>query len=252
MLQVLRDGSPGTAMKSFANTLSEAEMVLVVDFIRHEFLEQKATNTRYHTAENGWPNHERYAEAFPFARGEIAIDTPQPQLTPAQRRGLGLYYSSCVSCHDRSAVLDAGPDWDARAVSFPRRHYDHRAPEEAGIDALSSATPYARHDIAPQLEGLTEQEREGERLFQDNCAFCHGADGSGRNWIGRFLQPHPRDLTDPQFMAGMTAQRLAQVIDKGLPGTGMPAWGGVLEERQVAALVAYIGRAFHPLRESVQ
>jgi cytochrome c oxidase cbb3-type subunit 3 len=29
------------------------------------------------------------------------------------------------------------------------------------------------------VAGLEARERRGEKLFQANCAFCHGADGTG-------------------------------------------------------------------------
>jgi cytochrome c oxidase cbb3-type subunit III len=106
------------------------------------------------------------------------------------------------------------------------------------------------HDKVPQLTGLSVLERQGETVFQKNCAFCHGADGTGRNWIGSFLEPHPRDLTAPAFMSGMTKERLAGVIREGLPNTSMPAWKSVLTEAQIKALIAYISRAFHPLAAS--
>jgi cytochrome c oxidase cbb3-type subunit 3 len=49
-------------------------------------------------------------------------------------------------------------------------------------------------------------------------------------------------------MQSMTRERLRQVITKGLEGTTMPAWGHVLTEQQIDAIIAYINRAFHPLR----
>lgn len=244
MLRTVHDGKAGTGMKGFRGILSEEEIGLVVDFVRAEFMTAHAPNTRYHTAENGWPDHQRYRDAFPFASGELATDTPAEQLTAAQQRGLRLYFSSCVSCHDQGRVNDPGLPWAAQAVSYPRRHYSHR--DDAPLDATSGATPYAVHDIAPQLSDLTPLERRGEELFQHNCAFCHGADGTGKNWIGTFLEPHPRDLTSPAFMATMSKRRLRQVIRDGLPGTTMPAWQSVLTEEEITALIAYVGRAFHP------
>jgi cytochrome c oxidase cbb3-type subunit 3 len=117
----------------------------------------------------------------------------------------------------------------------------------ATLDAITSATPYHLHDKAPQLAGLSPAELRGEALFQKNCAFCHAADGTARNWIGSFLEPHPRDLTAPANMAAMTPERLAGVIRDGLPSTSMPAWKSVLSPADISSLVAYIGRAFHPL-----
>lgn len=246
MLLVVQNGLPGTAMKSFRRFLSEEEIALVVDFIRREFMDHGAENTRYHTAANGWPEHDRYRAAYPFALGTLALDTPDSQLTAGELRGKRLFLTSCISCHDRARVEDEGVIWDSRAVSYPRRHYNHR---EAEVDTVSGATPYARHDIPVQLAGLSASQRLGEQLYQDNCAFCHAADGTGKNWIGRFLEPHPRNLTDEQAMANMDRERLHTTIAQGLPGTTMPAWKDVLSEEQIDALIAYIDRAFYPLKK---
>lgn len=247
MVRTVREGKPGTGMKGFGGTLSDAEIALVVDFVRREFMTARAANTRYHTAANGWPDHERYRDAYPFASGQLATDTPPGQLDAAQQRGLRLYFSSCVSCHDHGRVNDPGVAWEAQAVSFPRRHYTHREERPAAVDSISSATPYAIHDRPPTLAGLTPQQQRGEQLFQKNCAFCHGGDGTGKNWIGTFLEPHPRNLTDPQAMAGMTRSRLRRVIREGLPETTMPAWQAVLSAAEIEALIAYVDGAFHPL-----
>ena len=250
MLSAVREGRPGTAMKSFSNMLSPEEEEVVVDFVRNEFMLQGAENTRYHTTENGWPNHQRYRIAYPFALGELALDTPDHELDQQQRRGKQLFLNSCISCHDRARVIDEGEIWGKRAVSFPRRHYSHRdANPEPTADTLSGATPYAEHDIAPQIEGLNAEERLGESLYQQNCAFCHAADGSGKNWIGTFMEPHARDLTDPVFMRSMGRGRLKQTIEEGLPGTPMPAWKSVLSEAEIEAIISYVHRAFHPLAE---
>lgn len=238
MLAAVTHGKSGTGMAGFETILNLEERELVVDFVRVEFMERRAENTRYHTVANGWPDHERNRVAFPFATGDLALDTPDAELTPEQRRGKGLFLATCVSCHDRARVRDEGPVWEPRPVSFPRAGYSHQHPP----DAVSGASPYGRHDIPPVVADLTPQEREGEALFQKNCAFCHGADGTGRNWIGSFLEPHPRDLTDPAFRAGMTTERWSQVIRDGLPGTSMPAWGDVLTPSHIQAVIGYIGR----------
>ncbi len=257
MLEAVKNGHPGTAMRGFDGILKPAEMAAVTDFVRQEFMVAKAVNTRYHTKENGWPEHERYAAAFPFATGKIALDTAPEQLTPGQRAGRHLFMSSCISCHDRSKVNKPGAPWESRPLSYPRNGFvpgdNYASPGTAGkasapkVDAITSATPYHLHDKAPALASLSDQERRGETIFQQNCAFCHAADGTGRNWIGSFLEPHPRDLTAAAFMSSMTRERLAGVIRDGLPATSMPAWKAVLPESDVQALVAYIGRAFHQL-----
>ena len=108
----VREGVPGTAMKGFRGILTDEEIADVAAFVRDEFIEKRARNTRYHTAENGWPGHERYASAFPFARGEIAIDADPARLDESQRAGRALFLSSCVTCHDRARVSEPGPAWE--------------------------------------------------------------------------------------------------------------------------------------------
>jgi cytochrome c oxidase cbb3-type subunit 3 len=246
MIAAVRDGRDGTAMRPFRGILSDDEIAAVVDYVRDAFMVRGDPNTRYHTVENGWPDHERHRDAFPFATGELAVDAADGSLTPAQRRGKALFLATCVSCHDRGRVNEEGPVWQPGAVSYPRAGFgpgDYLEPS----DALTGATVFDRHDRAPELANPTPAERRGERLFQDNCAFCHAPDGTGRNWIGTFLEPNPRDLTDPTGMASMTWERFTAVVAAGVAGTSMPAWRGVLAPDEIEAIAAYVHRAFHPL-----
>ncbi len=243
MRRAVTEGVAGTGMVSFTRYLNTDEIEIVVDFIRQEFMTDQRENTRYHTVENGWPNHERYRVAFPFATGELALDTAQEALDADQRQGLALFLTSCISCHDRARVEDEGAIWGLRAISYPRNNFSY-----SEIDAVTSASVYAKHDTPQALDGLTPQEQQGADLFQANCAFCHAADGTGKNWIGSFLDRHPRDLTDSTFMTAMDRQGLRAVIRDGIVGSSMPAWKSVLDEAQIQALISYISRAFHPVK----
>lgn len=278
MLAVTTHGRAGTAMKGFEGIITPREIEAVTDFVRSEFMEKRAVNTRYHTSANGWPDHERNLVAFPFARGDIAIDTPWEQLSAEQQRGKRLFLSTCITCHDHGRVQDAGRPWESRPVSFPRDayctscHTDTPRSEPAGVNHPRPAThtfaqangsvpvrlpqeegeprvgaAYLVHDKPPVLANATALEKRGERLFQKNCAFCHAGDGTSKGWIGSFLEPSPRDLTSREEMRGMTRERMAKSIAEGLPNTSMPAWKEVLEDGDIDALIAYVSRAFHPL-----
>jgi cytochrome c oxidase cbb3-type subunit 3 len=274
MIETIRDGHAGTAMAGFRGILTPGEIEQVADFVRDEFMLRKAVNTRYHTAANGWPKHERYRDAYAFATGEIGLDTPWEELSPQQAAGKRLYLASCVSCHDRGRAGEDGVSWELRAVSYPpnedscltchgadgrikpsAKQMLSKVPEPDATVApharrpkhADATNPYAMHDVVPRIAGLSADERKGEQLYQKNCAFCHAADGTGRNWIGAFLQPHPRDLTDPRAMVKMTRERLYATIREGVPGTSMPAWKSVLEEQDIEMLAAYISRAFYPI-----
>lgn len=105
MLQAVTDGKPGTGMMPFKTLLSPAEIAAVVDYIRATFMRGDTHNTHYHTPANGWPEHERYRAAFPFALGQIPLDTPETQLNDAQRTGKRLFMESCVTCHEGSRLV---------------------------------------------------------------------------------------------------------------------------------------------------
>jgi cytochrome c oxidase cbb3-type subunit III len=239
----VREGRSGTAMKSFRGVLASDDIEAVAAFVAAEFVRDKAANTAYHTEANGWPRHERFGAAFPFARGEIALDTVPDVLTPVQRQGRQLFVSACMTCHDRARVEDEGPVWSARPLSYPRMGFVPGQPNTPPVDAVSSASVYAKHEVVPKIDGLTALQQRGQVLFQANCAFCHGADGTGKNWIGQFMEPKARDLTQytPQTMP---AARLEQVVRDGLEGTSMPAWKHVLAPAEIDAVGAYVVRAF--------
>ena len=244
MIDTVTHGKPNTAMTGFSRLLSSSEIAAVVDFVRKEFMQNRLENSRYHTLENGWPNHLRYQIAFPFARGDIPLDRPDEQLNVEQLKGRQLFLTSCITCHDRSVVKSEGDIWQKQSISYPRNNYSHTE-----IDALSSASIYALHDLSPATAELSSNAKAGKLLWLDNCAFCHGADGSGQNWIGSFLEPNPRDLRDPAFMSLMNRKILALRIEQGLANSSMPAWRDVLTPLQIEQIIDYISEAFYPITD---
>lgn len=241
--RAVRLGRPGTAMKGFAGILGEAEINDVAAFVEERFVRHRAPERFYHTAENGWPDHERrYRAAYPFVLAQLGADRPSAE---AGQRGWRLFRDSCITCHDTAGGHDAAVDWELPAQS-------PAAPSECGETAEDDdhhGAGYDREDLAyhdrpPRLGTLTAAEREGERLYQQACAYCHAADGSGKNWIGEFLNPHPTDFTASCEIARLTDGGLRRAILDGLPRTSMPAFRTALDDRQVDAIVAYLRRVF--------
>lgn len=236
ILKALREGRAGTAMKSFAGTLTDREIEAVTAFVLDEFVRRQAPNTAYHIPANGWPDHQqRYGRAYPFVKGEVALDIPVEQLSPEQREGRQLFLDACVTCHEPKAATGR---WEA----FPLSHMGEVIRDPA--DLVTRPSVYGLHDRPVDIPGLNDHERKGKELFEANCAFCHAKDGTGKNWIGSFLEPHPRDFTDKKQTAHLSDERLRQVIREGLPGTSMPAWGSVLDDDQTNAIIAYVRKAF--------
>ncbi len=92
-------------------------------------------------------------------------------------------------------------------------------------------------DYARSLSGLaTERGADlalGKKVFADNCAVCHGADGKGNREMGS------ANLTDKIWLYGPDKETIMQGVINGRGGV-MPAWGGRLSEPTIKALAVYV------------
>lgn len=71
--------------------------------------------------------------------------------------------------------------------------------------------------------------QEGEQLFIENCAICHGPEGDAVPRV---------NLASGKFRHGSSDEELSQTIKNGIPGTAMPP--GNFHEHQLTALIAYL------------
>jgi len=91
---------------------------------------------------------------------------------------------------------------------------------------------------------------EGKKTYGYYCAHCHGDNGNGDGFNAMNLDPKPRDHTDggEPYMGGRTNEEIFEAVSKGGRGVGksslMPPWGGVLSEKEIWSLVAYM-RTLH-------
>jgi cytochrome c oxidase cbb3-type subunit 3 len=76
IVETVLTGRDGTAMTSFASVLDEDEARAVARYIHKSFMAADRIDARYHSPENGWTDHERYAAAFPFIDGSVSLSTP--------------------------------------------------------------------------------------------------------------------------------------------------------------------------------
>ncbi len=91
---------------------------------------------------------------------------------------------------------------------------------------------------------LPYEVRLGKITFTHYCQTCHGESGAGDGFNAFNLDPHPRDLSDPQFQKKKRDAELADAIRRGGAGVGlsalMPPWGHTLSARQIDELVLYL------------
>jgi mono/diheme cytochrome c family protein/plastocyanin len=92
---------------------------------------------------------------------------------------------------------------------------------------------------------------EGQKLFAQNCAACHGETGQGNGVMAAALDKgapanmgestvRPIDFTDAHNMLGANSAILQGKIIRGGMGTGMPYWGPIFTDSQIWALINYL------------
>ncbi len=89
-------------------------------------------------------------------------------------------------------------------------------------------------------------------MYGRYCATCHGKDGAGKGPTARFLKVKPRDLTTGEYRWRTTPTGslptdadIVRTIERGAPGTSMPAWKRKLPEADILAVTQYI-KTFSP------
>ena len=83
---------------------------------------------------------------------------------------------------------------------------------------------------------------QGKKLYEQNCALCHGTTGDGKGPAGVALKPPPRTFNVPlnqwTYSKG-DLKKVFDVITKGIPNTAMVKWSQ-LSEQERWALVYFV------------
>jgi mono/diheme cytochrome c family protein len=80
----------------------------------------------------------------------------------------------------------------------------------------------------------------GKKLYDSQCASCHGATGKGDGKAGALLKPTPSDLTDADWKHGQTDGEIFTIIRDGAPQTGMRGYGSRIPANDIWNLVNYV------------
>jgi mono/diheme cytochrome c family protein len=79
---------------------------------------------------------------------------------------------------------------------------------------------------------------QGKRLYETQCALCHGVDGSGKTELATAMQLTLRDYSDPKALKDFTDGELFYILRKGKGQ--MPGQEGRMRDRQMWHLINYI------------
>jgi mono/diheme cytochrome c family protein len=181
--------------------------------------------------------------------------------------GEKVYGSHCAICHGKEGGGD-GPVARGLAVK-PRDFRDHSwmAGQADGgfmmaaMDGIAgsvmpafsgrlserelwSAVAYIRQ-MSPRKQlrdpaSFSLPEDRGRELYAKHCRGCHGVNGEGDGPAARFFSTAPRDLTNTEWMAANPDSLLRGMIEKGVNGTPMPGFAGLLSAAEISVLVKYL------------
>jgi mono/diheme cytochrome c family protein len=103
--------------------------------------------------------------------------------------------------------------------------------------AVAAITPSLAAETAEDgiSQGRRFQERDGASLYRAICQGCHMADGQGARGAGAYpaLADNPRVATAPYVIVTIVRGR-----------NGMPPFGAMLDDEQVAAVASHVRTHF--------
>jgi high-affinity iron transporter len=186
---------------------------------------------------------------------EARLELPSGALDVAE--GKAIYAQRCASCHGATGLGD-GPGgrglnpappaigtFELMHGQSPGLTYRVVSVGIAGTPMAAYAgtlTPQQRWNVVSYIGSLraTEAQRlEGEGLYTQRCASCHGATGAGDGPMARSLSRLPPDIGTVAWQSEHSDDQLADVVRAGIPGTAMPP-SSELSQDQALSVVAYL------------
>jgi cytochrome c oxidase cbb3-type subunit 3 len=185
---------------------------------------------------------------------EIAADEQLSAFARAQ--GRPAFAENCAPCHGTGGggakgypnLLDDEWLWGGKLenIALTIRNGIRTAQSK---DRQGSMPAFGRDGILkrPEIDAVADYVRSlaglpneagfdlalGKKVFADNCAVCHGADGKGKRELGA------PNLTDAIWLFGPDHASIVDGLWNGRGGM-MPAWGGRLDESTIKALTIYV------------
>ncbi len=132
------------------------------------------------------------------------------------------------------------------------QHSEH---QQAPAEGRGESKQHMHAPVPPEYRDVKEPKglwtnqtviSRGRAIYQEKCAACHGADGSGNGPAAVSLVPKPPSLRDRAMVAQMSAAYSFWRVSEGgdvepfkSMGSAMPAWKGDLSVPDRWAVIAY-------------
>jgi mono/diheme cytochrome c family protein len=180
---------------------------------------------------------------------------------PPLADGEALYREFCWGCHEDSVVGDTDPILEKELPAVRNPHYLSRISDDAlrliirqgrpgtempawredvgglrddEIDAIVAYLAQSREYVSRDTFVLSRPQdvAKGESLFAENCALCHGEDGTGDVGPG---------MADTVFQEVYDDRLLGLTVRDGIDDTQMPAFREMgLSDQDISDIIAFI------------
>ena len=260
MIEIVRNGRPGTAMAAWKNRLDNDQITAIVDYIQASFMsDSKHAGLQPGHDNEGHPGQIIYAETCSVCHGDNgqgavwgkdSLNPPPRDFTTADaqqalskqrmlasvasgRPGTAMSaYASRLSSEEIEAVVDY------IRVAFMRT-------EDNTIPTTAKNSSTGNTEMVIQTPNLPVGKlANGKALYLQNCTACHGVDGDGKGPRAYFIFPKPRNFLDPGVRASFDRKALYHAIANGVRGREMPAWSKVLSREQISDIAEYVFQTF--------
>jgi mono/diheme cytochrome c family protein len=101
--------------------------------------------------------------------------------------------------------------------------------------------PIETENLKNPLPSNPQVVSEGQQVYLQSCAICHGADGHGQTALGQGMYPPVMDLTSPHVQHWNDSQ-MFWIIQNGVRMTGMASWKGAISPEDTWKLVIFVHR----------
>jgi mono/diheme cytochrome c family protein len=119
----------------------------------------------------------------------------------------------------------------ALAARNPQEHQHPVAGEHHHAQAAALKNP-----VAADATSIAA----GQKLYEKQCAGCHGEAGKGDGSMGEELKPKPANLADAEWKHGSTDGEIFTVVGDGVKGTGMKGFKAKMTAHQLWDVVNYV------------
>jgi cytochrome c len=99
--------------------------------------------------------------------------------------------------------------------------------------------PIEAEELKNPLSWDPQVETQGQQVYVQSCAVCHGPDGHGQTPMGQSMYPPALDLTSPHVQHWNDSE-MFWIIQNGVRMTGMSSWKDTISASDTWKLVLFV------------